>query len=556
MVLSRKEPAVRSTTTWREASISRPPEASLLFPLLAPDLLDSAQHHQGTMAPPTPGEGSSKSSSPSITGPWRSIEPLTTGAPEARRRKKSDAPIPRPLYLSPASPLPISEGERTPSTPAKVERPPWDRVVDVVCHKDDHSRYSKPTALDTFSRNLKAYRSNTSKDETRRSSDEPRPRRLSYDSLPDNVRLRICQYLTTSRARHPVVTLSRPVLLRDAWPPETFTPITAALAPYKPYLSVSTGLRADMMISFLASHTFHVVFSPYVNTRLSPYATLWLFRYGMYMRSIVLEIDMSKLGGGLVGGLLSVTAQFEKLVVMFAESQTRRAGPLDELILLCRRYHGVRPDQQSKGMSARSIDSSVTCSSPLSVVSFVSDQNTSDSSYCPDDRLRICDPLLTLRDQLSSLRMCGFSDEYTREFLTTMFPETLHRFAYRLAPSAGPWGRLPDQRRFVDDGKGIIVPDDENISPVYSGFQRPVMPPPPVVDPYLKTLSRPFLPQEVDDWAPSKMALVAVDNGASQVARGSEAVAPDMSASEKKRRFLKLLGECLLNREKRRLFSR
>lgn len=481
-----------------------------------------------------------------------------TRAPEVRRRKKVDTPIPRPLYLSPASSLPISEGERTPSTPAKVGRPPWDRTVDVVCHKDDHSRYSKPTTIDVFSQNLKAYRSNTSKDEKCRSSDESKPRRLSYDSLPDSVRLRICQYITAGQSHHRVVTLSRPVFLCDAWPPETFTPITTALAPYMPYLSVSAGLRADMLISFLASHTFHVVFSPYVNTRLSPFATLWLFRYGAYMRSIVLEIDMSKLGGGPVGGLLPVTAQFEKLVIMFAESQAKREGPLDKLMLLCRRYFGIRSDRQSHGITMRGVDSSASCSSPLSVVSFITDQslNTSDSSYCPDDRLRICDPLLSLRDQVSSLRMCGFSDEYARQFVTTMFPDASHRFAYRLAPSAGPWGRLPDQRRFIDDGKGIIVPDDEGTSAVYSGFQRPVMPPPPVVDPYLGTLSLPILPAQVDDWVPSMMALVAVDRGASQVVRGSESVAADISASEKKRRFLKLLGECLLNREKRRLFSR
>lgn len=481
-----------------------------------------------------------------------------TGAPEARRHKKPDTPIPRSLYLSPALPLPISEGERTPSTTAKVERPAWDRTVDVVGHKDDHSRYSKPTNLETFSRNRKAYRSNISKDEKRRSSDEPKHPRLSYDSLPDHIRLRICQDLTAGRKCHRVVTLSRPVFLRDAWPPDTFTSIATALAPCRPYLGVSPGLRADMLICFLASHTFHVVFSPYVNARLSPFATLWLFRYGAYMRSIVLEIDMSKLGGGAVGRLLPVTAQFEKLVITFAESQATREGPLDELMLLCRRYHGLRPDQQRKEMGMRSVDSSASCSSPISVVSFITDQSldTSDSSYCPEDRLRICDPLLRLRDQISSLRMCGFSDEYTRHFVTTMLPDASHRFAYRLAPSAGPWGRLPDQSRFIDDGKGIIVPDDESISSIYSGFQRPVMPPPPVVDPYLKTLSLPVLPAQIDDWAPSTMARVAADRGSLQVAGGSESVVADISASEKKQRFLKLLGDCLLNREKWRFFSR
>lgn len=509
-----------------------------------------------------------------------------TGTSGSQHNNRADTPIPGSLYSPLPSPLP-PEAHTTQDTEGihirrKTDLPPWDRAVDVVCHRHEHEHHHQQTTLAAFTQSMKAYSRNeqtpaTSGKQKGRSSSGSHC--LSYAGLPDHIRLRICHYLTEDQedGHHArVVTLSLPVFLREAWPPGTFTLITTALHPHQPYLGVSRSLRADILVSFLSSHTFHVIFSPYVNTRLSPFATLWLFRYGIYMRSIILKVDMSKLGNGPVAGLLSMTSQLERLVRMFAETQARREGrPIKELILLCRRFYGVRVATQvgDKTMLApRKGDSLDGCSSPNSTsasptvsdeIQHVVDQH-SPCFYCPDYRLRLCDPLFGLRGQVSSLRMCGFGDQYTRQFVAKMFPDATHRFAYRLAPSVGPWGRLAGQKRFIDDGKGNIICDEvpahdepDSAAVLCTRYQGPVMPPPPIVNPDTKSVSLPVLQDQPRNTStrPAKMAPTIMDSS-SQVARKSPlATAGDISASEKKRRFLKLLAQCLVNREKRRLFS-
>lgn len=447
---------------------------------------------------------------------------------------------------------------------ASVELPPWDRTIDIVCHTNDYERRFAPNPANLFSQTLESYRLNTIQSGRARGSlsGDSNTRRLSYSDLPDHIRLRICHYLTadfTEAQRDRAVTLSLPVFLRPVWAPDTFTPIHVALAPYQPYLSVSSALRADMLIFFLSSHTFHVVFSPFVNTRLSPFATLWLSRYGVYMRSIVLEIDMTKLGNGPAARLLGSTKQFKKLVRMFAESQARHEKPLGELILLCRRFYGRRrdyiDDEAKMKQKSHLLDRSP---SPDSHGAYDQCQNIVSQDdlgfYCPDYRLSICDPLLDLQGRVSSLRMCGFGDRYARRFVARMFPDPDHRFAYRLAPSAGPWGRVEGQKRFIDDGTGNIISDD-GIA-FCARFQHPVMPPPPITDPGTKVLSLPMMGPTRAPETPTQTAMMRISRETQMAGASAPTSAVDVSASEKKRRFLKLLAECLVNREKRRFFSR
>jgi hypothetical protein len=78
--------------------------------------------------------------------------------------------------------------------------------------------------------------------------------------------------------------------------------------------------------------------------------------------------------------------------------------------------------------------------------------------------------------------MCGFSDEYTRQFVATLFPAGEGRYVYRLAPSGTPWPRLKGQSSWIDVGNGALVLDDlDKEVEVNPDWRGPVMPPPPVV---------------------------------------------------------------------------
>lgn len=462
-------------------------------------------------------------------------------------------------------------------------------------------------------------------DKARREDGGGRGRHVGYFDLPDSIRFRIVQYLTTPRSSKPrppqVITLSHPLFTTPIWPSKTFTSLPTALLPLHPYLTISAAFRADVLLAFLSSHTFHVVVSPYVTTKLSPLATSWFTRHAVYMRSIVLELDMTKLGFGpdvRAGGLLPRMERMEKLVGEFVGGWLegvegggeRRLG---ELILLCRRYYGERgsvpgtvegsvegspPSVQSAEASIRSLtpdikaipaiplqalaltttnttlpdsdsqaaSSSSSASPTASLTNTITHRNTPDypttTLYCPDYHFSLCSPLLHLRGQISSLRMCGFSYEYTRFFVLALFPAEDGRFAYRLAPSAGPWGRLAGQKRCVDDGRGAIILDDEFIAAsmnALSRFQGPVMPPPPILAPD-GTVSLPKANHHSPPSPPISRQLVkatlAPRRGSSLAAAASSTISKSMSVGENRRLFAKLLEKCLLNRERRRVFSR
>jgi hypothetical protein len=76
---------------------------------------------------------------------------------------------------------------------------------------------------------------------------------------------------------------------------------------------------------------------------------MWLNKYGPFMRSLVIEIDLSRLGLGpdpAAISLLPGIRRLQDLILNFSTSQLRRAPefPLDSLILACRRFYGERED--------------------------------------------------------------------------------------------------------------------------------------------------------------------------------------------------------------------
>ncbi|UKZ49262.1 hypothetical protein TrVGV298_003507 [Trichoderma virens] len=125
--------------------------------------------------------------------------------------------------------------------------------------------------------------------------------------------------------------------------------IIAASPSPPPFSSVSFEFYATLFVTILSEYTFHVTFSPFIGRRLNPLATIWINKYGIFMKSLIIEIDLSRLGLGpapKAGDLLPGIDHLQRLLLDFSLSQLERApeAPLETLILACRRFHGRRED--------------------------------------------------------------------------------------------------------------------------------------------------------------------------------------------------------------------
>ncbi|KAK5992984.1 hypothetical protein PT974_06409 [Cladobotryum mycophilum] len=104
-------------------------------------------------------------------------------------------------------------------------------------------------------------------------------------------------------------------------------------------------------------------------------------------------------------------------------------------------------------------------------------------SYCDDSDLLICNRLIRLRNRLNSIRMAGFSDDYTGNEQPAE-QQQQQPYSYRVAPSTA-WPRLGGQKSWVDAHDGHLVVDDHDVhDQVPTAFPEGAMQlPPPVVSP-------------------------------------------------------------------------
>lgn len=181
-----------------------------------------------------------------------------------------------------------------------------------------------------------------------------------YFQLPDPVRFEIMRHVLASHNRqNKPIRMNNPVFLWEAWPvnrhrkpkvwsTDYFDSLESVLSSLDSYTSVCGAMRADILAALFLVRRFHVVYSPFVGKESQPAATKYMDRYGPLMASITLEVDFTKLGGGRNpdAASLNPTAALKrttKLVEGFVQSQLPRRTPIQDLRVLVRRYHGVRP---------------------------------------------------------------------------------------------------------------------------------------------------------------------------------------------------------------------
>ncbi|TVY79321.1 hypothetical protein Focb16_v009452 [Fusarium oxysporum f. sp. cubense] len=366
--------------------------------------------------------------------------------------------------------------------------PAWDRTLDAVYH-GAFEKGSFEKVLNSF------YENNARKKPS-----------SGYFRLPDSVRYRICRYLLPPCDKP--LRLNKHALSRDVWRKQDFESPSSTLLQLSFCFEVSFAFRADVLVAFLQNTKLHAVLSPFTGPRVSPLATTWLNNYGMYANNIVIELDMTHLGCGSEPGAVELSPnveQIEKLLQDFINAQMTRkeSCPMKSLVLLCRRFHGRRPQiamvsppraissRPGSRSSSRSASRSAKTPEPYSPTAttprrFNFDEdagglrslNLPDAisptyptvapveEYCPDSYLLFCNNVLHLKGRIGSVRMCGFSEKYTARFMGTLFSNNskiTKRYAYRVAPST-IWPKLVGQKSYVDTGDGNLSLDEHEVS--------------------------------------------------------------------------------------------
>ncbi|KAL7944884.1 hypothetical protein V8C42DRAFT_358019 [Trichoderma barbatum] len=265
--------------------------------------------------------------------------------------------------------------------------PPWDRTVDIVYHKYKHGD-AKPDKSQRF---------------------------------PENIRRLILEHFVASHEAlgSKPISLNRFCWDQDCWEPSDFTPLNEVFMTFRPYLGVSFGFYATIFVTILSEFTFHVTFSPFIARRLNPLATTWLNKYGRFMRSLIIEVDLSRLGLGPAPeavDLLPGITQLQRLLFDFSLSQLERSPevPLETLILACRRFHGQREDVPY--ISTEALESTrASSASPQNQCSSVESSGRLPSSDISDITVRAVSPAPEEFFEQTELDLEDYGDEYEEE---------------------------------------------------------------------------------------------------------------------------------------------
>ncbi|KAM7191700.1 hypothetical protein V8F20_009177, partial [Naviculisporaceae sp. PSN 640] len=183
-----------------------------------------------------------------------------------------------------------------------------------------------------------------------------------YFKLPDRVRLKIAKRIIAFHSSGKPIRLNSPVFFKPIWPvngppgkaglpfytEEYFDSLHSVLYQLDRYLSVCFAMRIDILTTLFLTRRFHVIYSPMVKPLTCPLATRFMDKYGVYMKLINLEIDLTKFGGNFHPASATMDFSLSTIrahVERFVEGQLSRHGgtTLQSLIVMVRRYHGVRP---------------------------------------------------------------------------------------------------------------------------------------------------------------------------------------------------------------------
>ncbi|KAK9420508.1 hypothetical protein SUNI508_06248 [Seiridium unicorne] len=251
--------------------------------------------------------------------------------------------------------------------------------------------------------------------------------------LPVRVRRKIWSHVISENAHEaptPVrLQLFKP-FFKDVWKAADFQSTKELFSLAEGVMSTSFAMRTELLAHVLTTHRFHLVFSPYVKERICPQLFDWIDRYSYIMEHVTIELDLSKLGLGPTPEASDLLWDNRNIITAmrhFADTQSSsRTAQLESLVLLARRYHGLRPKRED---------------------------NTDAGLYCPPSAdLPAAAPIIRLKNQINTLRIAGFNASTTETLITSLFPvidfknkEILQNHCSRALVSK-VWPFLPNQR--------------------------------------------------------------------------------------------------------------
>lgn len=327
--------------------------------------------------------------------------------------------------------------------------PPWERSLDVTWERDPDVTWSDLKQLMAFKTSLIKFIQDSKHLPVRNMVD------TAYFRLPDAVRYRICKHLVGDGGRK-AIRMNPVAAFRRVWPDDYFESLQSVLQSLERYTSVSSGFRADILVTLFTTRHFHVVWSPYVMPLTSPAAVYFMRKYSGLMQHITLEFDLTKLGfaaepaaHALKPGIQNIYPRVDEFV--HAQKERDRCSTIFNLRILVRRYYGNREsggnnnEDEAKGKEGREAGPRNGHASQKA------------EPYCADEHLKIMDSLKCLRGMVERVRIVGCSEEYTSDLIRYLWkdmPEgTSERMKHcrRTAPST-LYPFLPGQLSYLDYG--------------------------------------------------------------------------------------------------------
>ncbi|KAI3390968.1 hypothetical protein diail_8303 [Diaporthe ilicicola] len=346
--------------------------------------------------------------------------------------------------------------------------PAFDRTVDLTWYRTAREEggtiiCSIPRPSDRFEHALTLFVAQYAKGRSFKKYDGRK--RFPYFDLPNKIRFEIMRHATADTHTGKPILLNSKRQASPAWPDDAFVSLGSVLRPLQAIMWACPRLRADAMVVLLLTRRFHVIFSPFVKERSQPLPTTWLFRYLHLMQDVSLELDMTKLGFGYSWESTAVDDKIHDIGALVrkftAEMLTRNpANSMGCLTIHCRRYFGyrqgpntvqgredaykdplvdgeedgARPLVPGRGGSARGVGqprnhNRQAPSLPPSAVQPYSGHFRHHTDlpdrvpFVTEDQLSVASPLRTLVGRVDSVRMVGFSEQWTYATHLDLWPE-------------------------------------------------------------------------------------------------------------------------------------
>lgn len=324
-------------------------------------------------------------------------------------------------------------------------------------------------------------------------------KRFPYFDLPNKIRFEVMRHLVAD------TDTGRPILLNNkrqaspAWPADAFVSLGSVLRPLQATMWACPRLRAEVMVVLLLTRKFHVIFSPCVKERTQPLPTTWLFRYLHLMQDVSLEIDMTKLGFGHSWESTAMDASLKNiggLIRKFtAEMLTRTsANSMGRLTIHCRRYFGYRQGPNTVQGRQGAYKHPLIGGEEDGPPSIVSGQDGSASNggqprnynrqapslppsaakpysghlrhhadlphrvpYVTEDQLSVASPLRALTGRVDSVRMVGFSEQWTYATHLEIWPEAERDAVSDAVKHCHIDRRTPSRHSYAAPGHAIFL---------------------------------------------------------------------------------------------------